>query len=77
MVISPLIALMKDQVESLTALGIPAARLDSSLEYPEVRKIYDQMVEGSLKLPLRCSGKAGERGILATLVPLPDFSPRG
>ena len=31
LVVSPLIALMKDQVDSLVAKGIPAARLDSTL----------------------------------------------
>jgi len=30
-VVSPLIALMKDQVDAMTACGVPAARLDSSL----------------------------------------------
>ena len=34
LVVSPLIALMKDQVDQLNALHIPAARLDSSLDYP-------------------------------------------
>src|SRR4029077_5145194 len=31
-VVSPLIALMKDQVDSLTRIGVPAVRLDSSLD---------------------------------------------
>src|SRR5690554_4405091 len=31
LVVSPLIALMKDQVDALQALGVPAARIDSSL----------------------------------------------
>src|SRR6478735_9293472 len=31
-VVSPLIALMKDQIDALTARGIAAARLDSSLD---------------------------------------------
>ena len=31
LVVSPLISLMKDQVDALTECGVPAARIDSSL----------------------------------------------
>lgn len=50
LVISPLIALMQDQVDALTALNIPAARLDSTRNADEVRTIYQQMRDGELKL---------------------------
>lgn len=50
LVVSPLIALMKDQVDALQARGIAAARLDSSLSAEEARSIYDQMHNGALKL---------------------------
>lgn len=50
LVISPLIALMKDQVESLQRRGIPAARLDSSLSADEARQVYDDLQSGALKL---------------------------
>ncbi len=50
LVISPLIALMKDQVDALTVKGIAAARLDSTLDAEEVRKVYDQLSRGTLKL---------------------------
>lgn len=50
LVISPLIALMKDQVEALRARGIQAARLDSSLTAEEVAAVYAGMANGSLKL---------------------------
>ena len=36
-VVSPLIALMKDQIDALTAIGVAAARLDSSVPFDETR----------------------------------------
>lgn len=50
LVISPLIALMKDQVEALRARNIAAARLDSTLTAREVAEVYEAMRDGSLKL---------------------------
>jgi len=50
LVVSPLIALMKDQVDALQALGIKAARLDSSLGKDETQAIYSSLQDGSLKL---------------------------
>jgi ATP-dependent DNA helicase RecQ len=50
LVVSPLIALMKDQIDFLTRLGIPAARLDSSLTSDEVRDIQDRLRSGELRL---------------------------
>src|SRR5437016_10211112 len=49
-VISPLISLMKDQVDGLQACGIPAAQLDSSLS-PTERFSYEQDVrDGGIRL---------------------------
>lgn len=50
LVVSPLIALMKDQVDALQALGIAAARLDSSLSKEETLAIYDAMQNRTLKI---------------------------
>jgi len=50
LVISPLIALMKDQIDALTARGIPAARLDSSLDGDEYRQVMDALRDGHLDL---------------------------
>ncbi len=50
LVISPLIALMRDQVEALAAKGISAARLDSTLDAEQVRDVYERLEAGSLKL---------------------------
>ncbi|MEA3465513.1 MAG: ATP-dependent DNA helicase RecQ [Thermodesulfobacteriota bacterium] len=49
-VISPLIALMKDQVDVLQRAGVAAARLDSSIAYAQVQQIYRDMADGSLKI---------------------------
>jgi ATP-dependent DNA helicase RecQ len=49
-VISPLIALMKDQVEALESRGIAAARLDSSLTPAETAGVYERIRDGRLKL---------------------------
>lgn len=50
LVVSPLIALMKDQVDALQKLGIAAARLDSSLSKEETFAIFDGIQNGSIKL---------------------------
>jgi len=50
LVISPLIALMKDQVDALTARGISAARLDSTLGPDELRELYEKLDHGHIKL---------------------------
>ncbi len=42
-VVSPLIALMKDQIDFLTEHRIPAARLDSSLDRDEALRAYDDL----------------------------------
>ncbi|MEL7061663.1 MAG: ATP-dependent DNA helicase RecQ, partial [Acidobacteriota bacterium] len=49
-VVSPLLALMKDQVDALVARGLPAARLDSSLTADEVRAVRERLRAGSLRL---------------------------
>jgi ATP-dependent DNA helicase RecQ len=49
-VISPLIALMKDQVDALTTAGIPATFLNSSLPYDEVRSRTAGLARGEYKL---------------------------
>jgi len=50
LVVSPLMALMKDQVDFLVSKGIAAARLDSSLNFNEVNAIYEQLNRNELKL---------------------------
>jgi ATP-dependent DNA helicase RecQ len=50
LVISPLIALMKDQIDFLRARHIPAARLDSSIDLQEIRRTDSDLRAGRLKL---------------------------
>ena len=49
-VISPLIALMKDQVEGLLSNGIPAAALNSSMPDAERQRIKQLCMQGKVKL---------------------------
>ena len=49
-VVSPLIALMKDQVEGLVANGIKAAFLNSSLELDEHQDIKEQLERGEIDI---------------------------
>ena len=50
LVISPLIALMKDQIDFLVGHGVAAARLDSSLNLDQTRQIFDDLHAGRIKL---------------------------
>jgi ATP-dependent DNA helicase RecQ len=49
-VLSPLISLMKDQVDALEARGIPAAFVNSTLSGAEIANRFDRVRDGSLKL---------------------------
>ena len=49
-VISPLIALMQDQVEALQQLGVAAAALHSGLDAEESQKVWQQLNAGQLDL---------------------------
>src|SRR5579864_3150438 len=50
LVVSPLIALMKDQLDFLVNKGIAAARLDSTLDTEESRRVMNDFAHGRLKL---------------------------
>jgi ATP-dependent DNA helicase RecQ len=50
LVVSPLIALMKDQIDALVARGIAARRLDSTLTLDEYRAVMGALRDGSLRL---------------------------
>ncbi len=46
LVVSPLIALMQDQVEALQAVGVAATFINSSLDRPEQNRRYRDFIEG-------------------------------
>lgn len=50
LVVSPLIALMKDQIDALARRGIEARRIDSSLDRDALREVMDGVRRGSLRL---------------------------
>lgn len=50
LVVSPLIALMKDQVDSLERVGIPATFINSSISLSETAKRFARIKEGAYKL---------------------------
>ena len=49
-VVSPLIALMKDQVDSLTRQGISAAFINSTLDGVEINQVFQRLENRELKL---------------------------
>ena len=50
LVVSPLIALMKDQVDALRSNGIPAVFINSTLPYFEINRVQQQALEGAIKI---------------------------
>ena len=50
LVVSPLIALMKDQIDALSVRGIAAKRLDSTLSLDEYRAVMRDLRSGELRL---------------------------
>lgn len=67
LVISPLIALMKDQVDALLKKGIHAAVLDSTKTRDEFLKIHDDLRHGKLDLLYCAPERLNNEGFLGTL----------
>ena len=72
LVVSPLIALMKDQVEGLVVNGIPAAMLNSMMPEGERQQVKQLCIQGKIKL-LYISPE-GIMGELHWLLPRIDIS---
>jgi ATP-dependent DNA helicase RecQ len=67
LVISPLISLMKDQVDDLNARGIPAAAWNSSLEYRDRARIEADLKDGNLRLLFISPEKCMQQHFLESL----------
>lgn len=67
LVVSPLIALMKDQIDFLQSKGVAAARLDSSLDANTVRQIFADLRAGKLKLLYIAPERLGNERFLASI----------
>ncbi|MBI1928229.1 RecQ family ATP-dependent DNA helicase [Candidatus Poribacteria bacterium] len=71
-VISPLIALMREQIDVLKSRGIAAARLDSTLSADETREVMSSLRSGALRLlyvaPERFSNERFLQALLHTPV---------
>ncbi|MBV8849733.1 MAG: RecQ family ATP-dependent DNA helicase [Methylobacteriaceae bacterium] len=66
-VVSPLVSLMRDQVQHLAALGIPAATLHSAAEPREIAEVLARLRAGSLKLLYVAPERLDQPGMIAAL----------
>lgn len=66
-VVSPLIALMKDQVDALVGKGIPAAAINSSLGGDEYRQVMQDFRSGALKIVYVAPERFGNDGFMRML----------
>lgn len=66
-VVSPLISLMKDQVDALVTQGVPAATLNSTLPYDAMMKTLADLEAGRLRLLYVSPEKVVQPRFLATL----------
>jgi ATP-dependent DNA helicase RecQ len=67
LIVSPLIALMRDQVEALQRRGIAAARLDSTLSATETARLWADLTAGKLKLLYIAPERFSNESFLARL----------
>jgi len=71
LVISPLIALMKDQVDALNDLGIPAAFINSGMGAGEIRACLSEACQGRYKLLYVAPERLGSENFTNLLRNLP------
>ena len=66
-VISPLVALMKDQVDALEAIGYPAAALHGGMSQEERADVRDRLAAGELRLLFAAPERLENTGLLDVL----------
>jgi ATP-dependent DNA helicase RecQ len=71
-VVSPLIALMQDQVDALTQLGVKAAFLNSSLDADTARTVLGKLMRGELDLLYVAPERLLSAGFLTALDQIQD-----
>ncbi len=67
LVVSPLLALMKDQIDALRQRGIEAERLDSSLTEEDYRRVTDEIRSGRVKLLFVAPERLGNERFLSLI----------
>jgi ATP-dependent DNA helicase RecQ len=67
LVISPLVSLMRDQVQGLVALGIPAATLHSAAEPHEAAEVLARLCGGNLRLLYVAPERLDQPAMIAAL----------
>jgi ATP-dependent DNA helicase RecQ len=70
-VVSPLIALMKDQCESLRELGIAAVQVNSAIDSEEARAAERAVADGSARIIMTTPERLAEPGFLDKLLAHP------
>ena len=70
-VVSPLIALMKDQVDVLQKRGISADSIDSSKKYEDLQTIYAQLRDSKLRILYCAPERLNNEGFVATIRDIP------
>ena len=66
-VLSPLVALMKDQVDSLEAIGYPAAAIHGGMSQEERARVRDRLAAGELRLLFAAPERLVNTGLLDVL----------
>jgi ATP-dependent DNA helicase RecQ len=72
LVVSPLIALMKDQCESLRALGIDAVQMNSAIGSEESHATEQSVADGSARIIMTTPERLADPAFLALLKQAPD-----